>query len=84
MVKLNPVHRWRRGRRVSDVGIISLILHMWRKVVIRWHCILERWGAYIIIVIIVQISPAGKVGRSFVFMSSSILSQCQHPKLISG
>ena len=40
---------------------------------IRWHGILERWGAHIIIVIIIQIPPASKVVRSFVFMGSSIL-----------
>lgn len=42
---------------------------------IRWHWILQGWGAHFIIVIIVQLSPTSKVCRSFVFMSSSILFQ---------
>jgi hypothetical protein len=46
-----------------------------RVIMIRWHCIFKRGAANVVIVIVVQVTAATEVGRSFMFMSSSILSQ---------
>ena len=62
---------------MPHVCITGLVWKVRGKSVFWWYMVVQRWCAHLIVIIIVQITPAVEVGRTFMFVSGAILDQRQ-------